>query len=40
MHSFIEHFLEQSKRGYTNLKLAERQTERQMTKRLTALWMK
>ena len=30
IHTFIKHFLEQNKRGYTNVKFSERQTERQI----------
>ena len=30
IHTFIEHFLEQNKRGYTNEKFTEKKTERQI----------
>ena len=33
IHTFIEHFLEQNKRGFQNVKFAERQTERQIIRK-------
>ena len=33
IHTLIEHFLEQNKREYKNVKFAERQTERQIIRK-------